>query len=56
VLRERRPEDQPTPRSCGLGWSAKETGDVLRVRDGKVTWITAFDRDVFPAFGLPPAL
>jgi RNA polymerase sigma-70 factor (ECF subfamily) len=30
--------------------------DVLRVRDGKVTAITAFDAEFFPAFGLPRSL
>jgi RNA polymerase sigma-70 factor, ECF subfamily len=30
--------------------------DVLRVEDEKVVEITAFTADLFPAFGLPPAL
>jgi RNA polymerase sigma-70 factor (ECF subfamily) len=30
--------------------------DVLRVRDGKVTEITAFAPELFPAFGLSPTL
>ena len=30
--------------------------DVLRVRDGRVSVMVAFDADVFPAFGLPPVL
>ncbi len=30
--------------------------DVLRIEDGKVVEITAFVRELFPAFGLPPTL
>jgi RNA polymerase sigma-70 factor (ECF subfamily) len=30
--------------------------DVLRIEDGAVAEVTAFDSDVFPAFGLPPNL